>query len=269
MVEKQTSHRLACIRSDRGGEYTSTAFIQYCMEKGIRRQLTAGYSPHQNGIAERKNRSILETMHSMAIEASLPSYLWDEAAKTACYILNRCPTKALTLVTPEERFLGKKPDFSHLRIYGATAYVHIPREKHAKLERKAIRTTLVGYDDLSKAYRCFGPTTRKIFISKDVVFDETCLGLASTRPYQTEFYQNLFSEPKPNKNLRPLSPSEALETPQIPQIPSQSNNSSPAYSWDSPGSLVPSQARILTPIPSPIQTISQQPPLRRFHRFRR
>jgi hypothetical protein len=267
MVETHTSHRLACIRSDRGGEYTSTAFIQYCMEKGIRRQLTAGYSPHQNGIAERMNRSILETMRSMAVEASLPSCLWDEAAKAACYILNRCPTKALMQVTPEERFSGRKPDLSHLRIYGATAYVHIPREKRTKLERKAIRTTLLGYDDLSKAYRCFDPTTRKIFISKDVVFDETCLGLASTRPDQseTEFYQKLFSAPKSDKNLRTLSPSEisitpSSEIPQTSQFPSQPNNSSPGHSWDSPippGSPVPSQARILTPLPSPPQTSSQ------------
>jgi hypothetical protein len=243
MVETHTSHRLACIRSDRGGEYTSTAFIQYCMEKGIRRQLTAGYSPHQNGIAERMNRSILETMRSMAVEASLPSCLWDEAAKAACYILNRCPTKALMQVTPEERFSGRKPDLSHLRIYGATAYVHIPREKRTKLERKAIRTTLL------------------------VVFDETCLGLASTRPDQseTEFYQKLFSAPKSDKNLRTLSPSEisitpSSEIPQTSQFPSQPNNSSPGHSWDSPippGSPVPSQARILTPLPSPPQTSSQ------------
>ena len=170
-------------------------------------------------------------MHSMVVKASLPSYLWDEAAKLACYILNKCPTKALTLVTLEERFLGRKHDLYYLRIYGATAYVHIPQEKHTKLERKAIRITHVRYDDLSKAYRCFDPTTKKIFISKDVIFYKTCLGLASTCLDQSEieFYQNLFSEPKPNKNLRPLSSSKALEIPQIPQIPIQPNNSSPAY----------------------------------------
>jgi hypothetical protein len=79
---------------------------------------------------------------------------------------------------------------------GPLLYVHILWEKRTKLERKAIRTTFVGNDDLSKAYRCFDPTTQKIFTSKDVVFDKTRLGLASTNPnpYKTEFYQKLLGE---------------------------------------------------------------------------
>jgi len=176
-VETQCGQKIGLIRSDRGGEYTSNQFVKHCENEGTRRHLTAGYSPHQNGIAERKNRSLLETTRSLGVEGNIPGYLWDEAAKAACYILNRCPTKALRLLTPEECFTKHKPNLSHLRIYGCAAYVHIPREKRSKLESKALCYVIVGYDDLSKAYRCYDPEKQRIIISKDVYFDETQLGI--------------------------------------------------------------------------------------------
>jgi hypothetical protein len=173
-VEISTGHRISQLRSDRGGEYTSLDFSTFCKQRGIHHQFTAAYSPQQNGKAERKNRSLLETARALA--RKLPGFLWEEAVRAANYIRNRCPTRALYHITPYEKLTGMKPDLSHLRIFGSTAYCHIPREKRTKLDPKAIRTIFVGYDSQSKAYRCYCPLRKKILLSRDVLFDETEIG---------------------------------------------------------------------------------------------
>jgi histone deacetylase 1/2 len=173
-------NQIGTLRSDRGGEYMSTIFLDYCRSHGIHRQLTSAYSPFQNGLAERKNRSLLEAMRSMAAGTKLPKYLWEELAKTACYLQNRAPTKALKLKTPYEMYSGIKPNLRHLRVIGCVAYCLIPSEKRDKLAPTAIITFLVGYDSNSKAYRCYHPATRKIIISRDVRFDEQNFTLTDT-----------------------------------------------------------------------------------------
>ncbi len=113
LVESPT-HHIGTLRSDRGGEYTSASFIDYCNTHGISRQLTAGYSPHQNGTTERKNRTLLEGIRSIVSGTQIPKSLWEEIAKTVNYIQNRSPTKALRLKTPEEAYTGVKPNLAHL-----------------------------------------------------------------------------------------------------------------------------------------------------------
>jgi transposase InsO family protein len=85
-VEKLPDKKIGSIRSDRGGEYLSTAFISYCKLHGIHRQLTAGYSPQQNGIAERKNCTLVEMTRTLVLSSNIPAKLWDETLRTACYI---------------------------------------------------------------------------------------------------------------------------------------------------------------------------------------
>jgi hypothetical protein len=91
---------------------------------------------------------------------------------TAIYIMNRTPTTAVHGMTPEEKFTGKKPDVSHLRVFGCIAYVHVPDEKRSKLDPKAEKCIFIGYSSEQKGYRCFSPFTRKLQVSRDVVFDE-------------------------------------------------------------------------------------------------
>jgi transposase InsO family protein len=80
MVEQETNTKLSCLRTDRGGEYLSSEFTTYCKLAGIKRQLMATGTPQQNGLAERKNRHLYETMRSLLFGANLPAYLWGEAA---------------------------------------------------------------------------------------------------------------------------------------------------------------------------------------------
>ena len=90
MVEKETGRHIKAVRSDRGGKYTSTAFMEYCEEQGIRGFLTAPYTPQQNGVAKRKNRTILDMVRSMLKSKRIPKEFWAEAVQCAIYVQNRC-----------------------------------------------------------------------------------------------------------------------------------------------------------------------------------
>jgi hypothetical protein len=108
----------------------------------------------------------------MLHDQNLPKFLWAEACNTAVYLQNRSPHKVLGNVTPEEAFTGRKPDISHLRIFGCVAYCHIPAEKRTKLDPTAEKGILVGYSETSKAYRIYIPSTRKTVLRRDVKFEE-------------------------------------------------------------------------------------------------
>lgn len=106
------------------------------------------------------------------IEKNLPHSYWTEAVSTAVYIMNRTPTAAIHDVAPEERFCGKKPDLSHLKVFGCIAYVHIPDELRTKLDPKAEKCIFIGYSLEHKGYRCYNLETRELRVRRDVVFDE-------------------------------------------------------------------------------------------------
>ncbi|KAM2916321.1 hypothetical protein FF1_045250 [Malus domestica] len=126
MVELQSGYPIKRLRSDRGGEYTSHEFNAFCEDVGLEKQLIVAYSPQQNGIAERKNRTIVEMSKSMMHEKNMPYKFWGEAVNTSVYLLNRCPTKALENKTPFEVFSGRKPSVKHLRVFGLVCYTLIP-----------------------------------------------------------------------------------------------------------------------------------------------
>jgi len=172
LVENTTMKKIKILRTDNGTEYESNEFEDYCREAGIKRETTTAYTPEQNGVAERKNRSIIEASRAMLHDHSLSKFLWAEAANTAVYVQNRCPHQALDSKTPEEVFTSKKPDVSHFRIFGGLAYFHVPKEKRIKLDAFGKKGTFVGYSETSKAYRIFVPGQREVEISHDVTIDE-------------------------------------------------------------------------------------------------
>ncbi|GAA0173869.1 hypothetical protein LIER_41612 [Lithospermum erythrorhizon] len=102
MVEKESGQYLKILRSDRGEEYTSNLFKSLCKTHGINHQLTTSYTPQQNGVVERKNRTILDMTRSMIKEKYMPRTFWAKAILCAFYLLNRCPTKSVKYKTPNE-----------------------------------------------------------------------------------------------------------------------------------------------------------------------
>ncbi|KAK4388734.1 Retrovirus-related Pol polyprotein from transposon TNT 1-94 [Sesamum angolense] len=116
LVEKQSGRSIKVLRSDRGKEYNNSKFDKFCEEEGIEHQTTVSYNPQQNGVSERKNRTVMEMARSMLQEKHLSKAFWAEAVYTAVYLLNRCPTKAVQNMTPIEAWSGKKPSAKHLRV---------------------------------------------------------------------------------------------------------------------------------------------------------
>jgi hypothetical protein len=172
MVEKEKGVNIKCLRFDGGGEYFSNEFNEYLKEHGIQRKYSCSYSPQQNGIAKRKNKHIVEITRAMSNEKNFPNYFCAQVVATAVYIMNRTPTTIIHGMAPEEKFTGKKPDVSHLKVFGCIAYVHVPDEKKSKLDPKADKCIFIGYSSEQKGYRCFNPSTRKLQVSRDVMFDE-------------------------------------------------------------------------------------------------
>jgi transposase InsO family protein len=172
LIENLSERNIKILRSDNGGEYTSKEFVNYCKDVGIKRELTTPYNPQQNGVAERKNRTIMEAVKTMIHDQDLPMCVWAKAAKTIVYVQNRLSHSALGFKTPEEMFSGKKLEVSHLKIFGYPVFVHIPKEKRNKLDPSGKKGIFFRYCEDSKAFEIYIPGHHHIEISRDVTFDE-------------------------------------------------------------------------------------------------
>lgn len=166
-MERASEKKMKALRTDGGGEYTSSIFKNFLMEQGIDHIMTAPGTPQDNGGAERKNRTLLETMRSIMMQAGMPENLWTFALKGAAYIRNRTGYPK----TPYERFIGEKPNISNLRPIGCKAWVHVPKNHRSKLHSQAEEAVLVGYEVGSRNYLLMRRDF-SVFTSRDVEFDE-------------------------------------------------------------------------------------------------
>ena len=172
LVERQSGRYIKTLQTDRGDEFLSNEFSSFCEENDIHRELTIPYTPEQNGVAERKNRTVVEMARSLLKGKHLPNQFWAEAVATAVYLLNISPTKAVMNRTPFEAWYGMKPSVRHLRIFGYIAYALVNSQNHHKLDEKSEKCILIGYSLQSKAYRLYNPVSGKVIINRNVMFDE-------------------------------------------------------------------------------------------------
>jgi transposase InsO family protein len=171
-AENETGRRVAALRSDGGGEYLAGTVQQYLKDKGIKHEVTTPDTPQHNGVAERMNRTLLDKVRAMLIDADLPESYWYDALLYAAHIHNVTPTRALDKMTPEEAWSGQKPDVSNLRIFGAKAFVHIPESQRGKLSARSLICTFIGFARQRKAYRLVHRQRQQFIESRDVIFDE-------------------------------------------------------------------------------------------------
>ena len=152
----------------------------FCEEHGIIHQRTSPYTPQQNGLAERKNRTLVDMVNSMLLSSKLPFNLWGEALLSVCHIHNRIPSK-ITKTSPYELWNGRKPNLSYIRVWGCLAFYRVPDPKRTKLGPQAMKSVFVRYAENSKAYRLLDLESNVIMESRDVQFlenktrdDSTC-----------------------------------------------------------------------------------------------
>ena len=130
------------------------------------------HTPEQNGVAERLNRTLMESVRTMLADSKLPHRFWAEALATSVYLKNRSPTKALEGITPYEAWNNTKPDVSFLRVFGCTAFAHVPKVERHKLDHKSRRCVMLGYSDNHKGYRLYDIEHKRVIHSRDVLFNE-------------------------------------------------------------------------------------------------
>ncbi|KAJ0622952.1 putative RNA-directed DNA polymerase [Helianthus annuus] len=153
LAENQASAKVKVIRSDNGTEFKNVTLDTFCTEKGIDRQYSAPRTPQQNGVAERRNRTLIEAARTMLADSKLPSFFWAEAVSTACYVQNHALVNKRHMKTPYEILEGRKPSVSHFRIFGCPC-VLLLMDSNGKFEVKGDECFFVGYAKGS-AYRVY------------------------------------------------------------------------------------------------------------------
>ena len=167
--------KIKLLKSDNGGEYVSEDFKTYCAQEKIVQRFTSPHTPQSNSISERFNRVLGEKCRAMLIGANLPMSLWAECMKTATYISNRVISPTHRCKTPYELIYGAKPDVSHLRAFGCIAYFYNFDIDRRKLDNKAHKGVLVGYDLQSASYLVYSPESRTVRKTGHVLFNEHLL----------------------------------------------------------------------------------------------
>ena len=171
-MELQTGQKIKKLRTDNGREYLSNEFKTFLQKEGIIHQLTVEYTPQQNGVAERANRTLVEMARCLMLQGQLPGSLWAEAMNAATYLRNRCATKCLEQTTPYEAWAGQKPWVGFLRTIGSRVIALNKGHKGGKFSPKGEEYVLVGYSETSKAYRLWKPGSKTVIKARDVKFIE-------------------------------------------------------------------------------------------------
>jgi hypothetical protein len=171
-VERETDKKLKVLRTDNGGEFTSVQFGEYCAGEGILCQHSTPHSPQQNGVVERRNQMVMNTVRSILRARSMPGFFWGEAVHTVVYLLNRSPTASLDGLTSFQVLYWKKPLVHFLRVFGCVAYIKHLRPHPTKLKDHGRKVVFIGYEEGAKVYRFYDPATERVQVARDVVFDE-------------------------------------------------------------------------------------------------
>jgi hypothetical protein len=170
-LELQTGKKVKVMQTDRGGEYVNEEMTTLLSKRSITHRKITRYSPEQNGSAERLNKDLQEKGRAMLEDLGPAEELWAEAMVTANYTRNQLPSRVHGK-TPWEKFFGEKPDVSHMRVFGACAYMHIPKENRKKMQSVSERGVFVGYEPNCKAYKVLQEKDAQILVSRDVIVNE-------------------------------------------------------------------------------------------------
>jgi hypothetical protein len=240
IVENQFSCSIKQFQSDGGGEFISNQFKNFFANNGIFHRISCPHTPQQNGLAERKHRHIMEMGLSLLAQSHLAPIFWVDAFLTSIFIINRLPTSILGNVSPYFKLLNKSPDYSLFRSFGCSCFPLLRPYSTNKLMFRSKHCIFLGYSSNHQGYRCLDPVSRKVYVSRHVVFDENRFPakqgiLSPTAPAPPSFSPTIALPPHPS----PISIDEPSILPIVPTTGSPSCSS-------------------MSPIPQPVSPLSNQ-----------
>jgi hypothetical protein len=172
-AQNEFGMRIIKIRSDNGTEFKNSQIEGFLEDEGIKHEFSSPYTPQQNGVVERKNRTLLDMVRTMLDDYKTPDQFWAEAINTACYSINRLYLHRILKKTSYKLLTGKKSNVSYFRVFGSKCFILVKRGRKSKFVPKAVEGFLLGYDSNTRAYRAFNKSTGLVEVSCDIVFDET------------------------------------------------------------------------------------------------
>ncbi|GJS50759.1 putative ribonuclease H-like domain-containing protein [Tanacetum coccineum] len=181
-IENQLDHKVKVIRCDNGTEFKNSVMNQFCEMKGIKREFSVARTPQQNGVAERKNRTLIEAARTMLVDSKLPTTFWAEAVNTACYVLNRVLVIKPHNKTPYELIRGRPPLIDFMKPFGCPVTILNTRDHLGKFDEKADEGYFVGYSVISKAMRVFNKRTRIVEETLNIRFLENAPNVKGNGP---------------------------------------------------------------------------------------
>ena len=172
-LSNEFSSSIVKIRSDHGGEFENECFSDFYISHGILHEFAFPRAAPQNGVVERKNRTLQECGRTMLVVANIAKYFWAEAVNTACYVLNRVLVRPLLNKTSYELLYGRTPRIAYFKVFGCKCFLFNTRDNLDKFDAKSDEGIFLGYSSRSKAYRVFNKRTSSIEESLHVSFDES------------------------------------------------------------------------------------------------
>jgi hypothetical protein len=219
--------RIKKIRSDNGTEFKNSQIEGFLEDEGIKHEFSSPYTPQQNGVVERKNRTLLDMARTMLDEYKTPDRFWAEAINTACYSINRLYLHRILKKTSYELLTGKKPNVSYFRVFGSKCFILVKRGRKSKFAPKAVEGFLLGYNSNTRAYRVFNKPTRLVEVSCDIVFDETNGSQVEQVDLDELDDEEASCVALRNMSIEDVCPKESEEPTQAQDQPSSSMQASP------------------------------------------
>ncbi|GKE09334.1 retrovirus-related pol polyprotein from transposon TNT 1-94 [Tanacetum coccineum] len=207
MVENQNDVKVKKIRIDNGTEFRNTKLENFCDEKGISHNFSSPYTPEQNGVAERKNITLIEATRTMLNGSVLSKHFWTEAVRIAYYTQNRSIIVKRHDKTPYEIFRERILDISYFHVFGCPVFIHNYKDHLGKFDAKADDGYFLRYSFVSKAFRVFNTRRQQVEETYHVTFDESTEAIRFTNTLVDEIGINDSSRYPPDEFLQEDDPS--------------------------------------------------------------
>jgi hypothetical protein len=208
-------------------EFKNSQIEGFLEEEGIKHEFSSPYTPQQNGVVERKNRTLIDMARTILDEYKTADRFWAEAINTACYSINRLYLHQILKKTSYELLTGKKTNVSYFRVFGSKCFILIKRGTSSKFAPKAVEGFLLGYDSNTKAHRVFNKSTGLVEVSCDIVFDETNGSQVEQVDLDELDDEEALCVALRNMSIGDVYPKESEESTQAQDQPSSSIQASP------------------------------------------